>query len=140
MPPELHPFIELLRSDTRYKLEAYQFVREALVFAQDSLGYGRQPGEPPPAEGERHLTGQELCEALRVFALEQFGLMAPLVLGRWGIRSTSDVGEIVYNLIAAGLMKKSANDRREDFNNVYEFAEAFRPSSHVFRTSSASDE
>lgn len=139
MPKDVHPFVELLRNDTRYKPEAYQFVRESLVYAQEALGYGKTDAENPPPEGERHLTGQELCEALRVYALEQFGMMSLLVLHRWGIRSTSDIGSIVYNLIAAGLMKKSDSDRRQDFDNVYDFDNAFRATSQLFRSPSSVD-
>ena len=51
--------------------------------------------------------------------------MAQMVLNNWGIESTGDVGEIVYNLIRIGLMKKSDNDRREDFENVFDFEQAF---------------
>ncbi len=117
----------MLERDTRYSLEAYQFVRDALTYAQDELGMGQQStGEE---EGEKqvdaHLTGQQLCEAIRQLATEQFGLMARVVLGRWGVHSTSDFGEIVYNLIEIGMMKKSASDRREDFNDVFDFAQAF---------------
>ena len=74
---------------------------------------------------EHHLTGQELCEALRIFALNQFGLMSPVVLKNWGISSTGDFGEIVYNMIEAGLMKKSHGDRRCHFDDVYDFNTAF---------------
>ena len=118
-----HPLLELLERDDRFKLEAYQFVREALDYAQGALGMGVSkpigPGKEVPPEA--HLTGQELCNAIRQYAIEQYGYMAKLVLGSWGIRSTSDFGEIVYNLIGISLMKKSASDRREDFNNVYDF-------------------
>ena len=74
---------------------------------------------------ERHVTGQQLCEAIRLHALEQYGYMAKVVLNRWGVTSTSDFGEIVYNLIRLGWMKKSDSDRREDFDNCYDFSEAF---------------
>jgi uncharacterized repeat protein (TIGR04138 family) len=46
-------------------------------------------------------------------------------LRNWGVSRTGDFGDIVYNLIDIGLMKKSDNDRREDFDDVYDFAEAF---------------
>ncbi len=128
MPEHLHPIFRLIESDPRYKLEAYQFVRDALSYAQDVLGMGKpaavdEDGEPPP---DAHLTGQQLCEAIRQFALDQYGLMSIVVLANWGLHSTSDFGEIVYNLIKIGLMKKSDSDRREDFNAVFEFEEAFR--------------
>ncbi len=81
-----------------------------------------QVEDPPP---DAHLTGQQLCEAIRQLALEQFGLMARVVLHSWGVHVTGDFGEIVYNLIDIGLMKKSETDRREDFNDVFDFEEAF---------------
>lgn len=127
MSGQPHPIFQLLQRDPRYKLEAYQFVRDALAYAQDELGMGRpqaiREDEEPPADA--HLTGQQLSEAIRSLALEQFGLMARVVLDSWGIHSTADFGDIVYNLIDIGLMKKSATDRREDFNDVYDFEEAF---------------
>ena len=58
-------------------------------------------------EGERHITGQQLCEAIRKYALEQYGFMAKTVLNSWGVFSTGDFGEIVYNLIRIKHMKRS---------------------------------
>ncbi|NLF72465.1 MAG: hypothetical protein GX575_25805 [Candidatus Anammoximicrobium sp.] len=127
MPAEEHPLVQLLKRDQRYRLEAYQFVREGLDYAQRVLGMGisrsSRRGERPT--GESHLSGQELSEALRRFAIEQFGFMAKWVLNSWGIHSTSDFGELVYNMIAVNLMRKSETDRREDFDDVYDFDEAF---------------
>ena len=115
----IHPLGQLLKRDPRYKLDAYLFVLEALTFAQDSLGLGSEPPaedlEPSrgsedaavrprsrPAkqrrkQAERHLSGQQLCEAARQYALQQYGYLARTVLGTWGIRSTADLGEIVFN-------------------------------------------
>ncbi len=125
---------ELLHEDPRYKYEAYVFVFEALGFAQQVLGLG-EPAESVPFESEepeeesdepeRHVTGQELCEAVRQFALEQYGFMAKTVLGTWGLRTTGDIGEIVFNLIRIGKMRKTPHDHREDFEDVYDFDEAF---------------
>ena len=72
------------------------------------------------------MTGQELCEAIRRYALEQYGYMAKLVLGNWGLHTTGDFGEIVFNLIRIGRMRKTPHDRREDFDDVYDFDSAFR--------------
>ena len=58
---------------------------------------------------------------IRLYALEQYGLLAQSVLNSWGVFETSDFGEIVYNLIRIGRMKKSDDDRREDFDEVYAF-------------------
>lgn len=126
-------FAQLLRDDPRYAPAAYKFVREALEYAQTSLGMGQpKPTEPSPFDtaesnvertGDRHLTGQELCEAIRHYALDQFGYMAKCVLNSWGIRETGDFGEIVFNLIRIGSMCKTPDDRREDFDDVFDFDE-----------------
>lgn len=125
-----HPIHQMLKKDPRYKLEAYLFVREALAYAQEILRMGAPPEQEKPEfdpeTHESHLTGQQLCEAIRLYALEQFGLMAKVVLNTWGIKTTGDFGEIVYNLIAIKEMKKSPTDRREDFDDVYDFDEAFQ--------------
>ena len=84
---------------------------------------GEEETSSPARNAPKHLTGQELCEAIRLFAQEQFGLMAKCVLNSWGVHSTSDFGEIVYNLIKAGEMRKTPNDEREDFDDVYDFEE-----------------
>ena len=134
-PCMLDPAIaKLLEEDRRYPLEAYIFVFEALHYAQSVLGLGSEsPSAPSGSESEeeesgpqRHVTGQELCQAIRQFAVEQYGYMAQLVLGNWGLHATGDFGEIVFNLIRIGRMRKTPQDRREDFDNVYDFDSAFR--------------
>ncbi len=128
MSNERNPIPQLLKDDPRYCLEAYQFVRDGLQFAQEHLNMGSdQP--PVDADGdelEKHLTGQQLCEAIRQYAIDQYGYMAQTVLKNWGISQTGDFGNIVYNLIQVQLMKKSKHDRREDFDDVYSFDKAFR--------------
>jgi uncharacterized repeat protein (TIGR04138 family) len=123
----------VLKNDERYPLDAYLFVRDALAYAADVLQMGAPTlSEPPlelegtrPRHPERHLSGQQLCEAIRQYALCQYGYMARMVLAAWGITNTQDFGNIVYNMIAVGLMKKSPRDRRSDFQSVFDFATAF---------------
>ncbi|TWT38432.1 Minf_1886 family protein [Blastopirellula retiformator] len=141
-------FMRMLKDDPRFKLEAYQFVREALSFGQNQFElddediededldldeelildedeeFDDEDDDPSWHEQERHLTGQMLCEAIRNFALQQYGLMAKTVLNSWGVETTGHFGDIVYNLIDIGMMKKSPQDRREDFDDVYDFEEA----------------
>ena len=50
--------------------------------------------------------------------------MARVVFHLWGIDATGDVGEMVFNLIDAGLMSKTADDRRMDFVDAYDLDEA----------------
>jgi uncharacterized repeat protein (TIGR04138 family) len=125
---ELVPLAKLLVEDPRYKFEAYQFVGAGLEYAQDVLGMGkprrtrhrRREGARP----QRHVTGQELCWALRDLAHRQYGRMAKLVLASWGVHATRDFGAIVFNLIRIGKMSLSESDRIEDFDDVYDFEQA----------------
>ena len=121
------PLAEVLRRDRRYHRDAYIFVFEALRYAQQVLGLGRAAGDDDVEdEVERHVTGQQLCEAIRDYAIRQYGVLSKNVLNHWGVRSTGDFGEIVFNLIEAGHMKKTDADRREDFDRVFDFDEALR--------------
>ncbi len=127
MTSPLHAMRDLLAEDQRFKLDAYQFIREALQYAHEhvTLEPTKDPGTGRPTP--RHVTGQQLCEACRLYAIDQFGYLAKMVLADWGIHSTSDFGELVYNLIRIEQMRKSETDRREDFDDVYNFDDAFEP-------------
>ncbi|MEN6458752.1 MAG: Minf_1886 family protein [Thermoguttaceae bacterium] len=138
-----HPIARLLEEDHRYTLEAYVFIFESLRYAQDVLRMGDEcPTEPLPDEVEedetptgpqRHVTGQELCEAIRRYALDQYGYMAKTVLNSWGLHGTGDFGEIVFNLIRAKQMRKTPADTRVDFDNVYDFDVAFQQQFKITR-------
>jgi uncharacterized repeat protein (TIGR04138 family) len=140
-----HPIAELLRHDRRYRFDAYLFVFEALRFAQEKMGLGVDSAmersaverDDPDEEIERHVTGQQLCGAMRNYAHEQYGRLAKQVLNHWGITSTGDFGEIVFNLIEIGQMRKTPEDRREDFDDVFDFDEAFE---HGFQISAVDSE
>ena len=109
----------ILSRDMRYTRDAYTFVREALDFTQ-KLMVKENRGQI------RHVSGQELLEGIRQFALQQFGPMTVTVFEEWGIRHCRDFGEIVFNMVETGLLAKTEHDRRDDFQNGYDFSEAFR--------------
>jgi len=109
----------ILALDPRYPRDAYHFVREALEYTQRMVSKG-QRGRL------RHVTGQELLEGIRHYALEQFGPMALTVFDEWNIRSCRDFGEIVFNMVDAGILAKTEQDSRADFEKGYDFEEAFR--------------
>ncbi len=117
--PEERKLLDILERDPRYALGAYEFTREAVTYASDVVF----------ATGT-HVTGRELLEAIRQFARERFGLMAPDVLQGWGVRRTEDFGEIVFNLVDAKLLSKTAEDSKDDFRQVYSFDEAFDAASY----------
>ncbi|MCX6924308.1 MAG: hypothetical protein NT154_14005 [Verrucomicrobia bacterium] len=104
--------------DPRYHREAYEFVREALDYTQKTIG--------KDTRGHiRHVSGQELLAGIREYSLQQFGPMARTVLEEWGIRGCADIGEIVFNMIEVEWLAKTDKDSRADFQDGYDFEEAF---------------
>ena len=97
----------------RFHERGYQFVLEALTLVTQALD------EP------RHLTGKEVAEGVRKLALGRFGPMARTVLAYWGIRDTADVGRIVFAMVEQGILTANETDRREDFEDAFDFEEAF---------------
>jgi uncharacterized repeat protein (TIGR04138 family) len=110
---------KILAKDVRYQRDAYVFVREALDFSQKLIG--------KESRGTiRHITGQELLDGIRQFALQQFGPMAVTVFEEWGVKNCRDFGDIVFNMVEISLLAKTEKDTRDDFQNGSDFTEAFR--------------
>ncbi|HET7586435.1 MAG TPA: Minf_1886 family protein [Gemmatimonadaceae bacterium] len=99
--------------ETRFQEGAYLFVLAALEYCQMRL------------PERRHIAGRELALAYRDLALERYGVMARLVLEHWGVRSTADIGDVVFTLVELGLLISQPSDSRDDFVQVYDFDEAF---------------
>ena len=99
--------------ESRFDERAYLFVLSALEFCQQRL------------PERRHISGGELAHACRELALDRFGVMSKLVLEHWGIRSTADIGDVVFTLVDMQLLISQAHDSREDFANIFDFESAF---------------
>jgi uncharacterized repeat protein (TIGR04138 family) len=105
-------------SDPRYQRDAYVFLRDALDFTT------KQQKKVKGAT-VRHVTGPELLGGVRQYALKEFGPLVMTVFDNWGIHSCEDIGNMVFNLIGAGIFGKTEEDSIEDFKNVYDFEDAF---------------
>src|SRR5438045_7641354 len=108
----------IVKVDVRYHREAYIFLRDALDFTIKQKKKNKE-------NITNHVSGPELLDGVRRYALKEFGPMVVTVFDSWGIRSCEDVGNIVFNLIGAGVFGKTEEDSIADFRNVYDFAEAF---------------
>lgn len=106
---------EVRRRDRRFARHAYFFVLDALDYTMLRLGRDALTGE------ERHVGGKELLIGIQDYAFEQFGALAVLVFEQWGVRTSEDFGEIVFNLIDAGLLSRRPQDTRLDFAGGSEF-------------------
>jgi len=123
---------EVVREDGRYPLEAFGFLHDGLARAVKGV-YGEaaaaEQASDPQQRRPRHVTGRQLCEALREEGIERWGMLARTVLERWNVRETLDFGRMVYLLVENGLMQKTESDSLEDFRAVYDFESAFSPAS-----------
>src|ERR1041385_4902636 len=108
----------LVANDPRYQRDGYIFLRDALDFTTKQQ-------KKVKGVSVRHVSGPELLDGVRRYALKEFGPMVMTVFDSWGLRSCEDIGNIVFNLIGAGIFGKTEEDSIEDFKNVYDFGEAF---------------
>ena len=119
---------ELVRRDPRYPPEAYEFVFEAMSYANKRLRRVRAAGAPME---EEHVSVAEFFEGLRDLALRDFGLMAPTVFAQWGVRRTDDFGDIVFNLIGAGLLDPTTADDRGAFRDHFDLGDGLVSGYHI---------
>ena len=103
----------ILEKDARYMPEAYFFVLDGLDHTVRKL------------EQPRHVSGQELLDGMREYALKEYGPVSKRVLSEWGINECVDFGNIVFNLVGEGMLGKTEKDSIEDFMGGYDFHEAF---------------
>ncbi|MCC6580853.1 MAG: hypothetical protein IT440_10460 [Phycisphaeraceae bacterium] len=114
-----------IASKTRYHVGAFIFVQRGLDYTVRRI-HGEPSGKANEEENaSRHVSGQQLCQGLRDFAIEQYGLLARTVLRRWHIYRCEDFGHIVFAMIDAGMMRKTDQDNLDDFHGVFDFADAF---------------
>lgn len=103
----------VVQQDERYRIEAYVFIMHALDMA---VSRKVEKG---------HVSGEELLASVKDYGQHLFGPTAKMVFEHWGVNETADFGNIVFNLVGAGILKTSETDSPEDFAGVYDFDEVF---------------
>jgi len=104
---------KIVSEDPRFEPQAYYFIFETLEYTLSNLNT------------RRHVSGRELLDGTKQYALDVFGFLARTVFYEWGITSTEDIGELVFNLVSADLLMKNDADSMADFRDGYDFEEAF---------------
>lgn len=110
---------EIRARDPKYPHAAYALVREGLAYTARRLGKDRARGD------DRHMSGEQLSHGIRDYARERYGCCAAYLLPRLGVRTSDDIGAIVFRLIGAGVFGKSEDDSPEDFHNRFDFHAEF---------------
>ena len=102
---------EIRRTDGRFAPEAYGLIMDSLELAMHTIGF------------RRHISGEELLESLCDHAKSRYGMLAYTLLDKWGIKTTDDVGEAVFQLVEAHVLARQERDSREDFHDVFDLRE-----------------
>lgn len=107
-----------------------EFPPAAFEFVQRGLAYTvmrTHPNYESLDQDSRHVSGQQLALGLKAYAIKRYGHLAPAVLAHWGVHCTRDFGRIVYAMIELGILHKTPTDSIDDFNDVFDFQQAFMP-------------
>ncbi len=107
-----------MQRDPRFAAKSYHFLRDALDFTVQRI---EEQGDGEP----RHVSGRELLDGFRDYALNQFGPMAATVMREWGIKNGKNVGEMVFSLIEEQIFGKQPSDSLDDFTGYMSFKKAF---------------
>src|SRR5262245_38675880 len=119
---DFNEVVELIhKEDQRFDRKAYTFIRHGLDQTVKEL----RKTDAERTQRSQHVSGPELLDGLRAYALDQYGPLAKTVLNSWGINRCRDFGDIVFNLIEYNVFSKTENDRREDFSDIFDFEDAF---------------
>lgn len=105
--------LEELAGRSGRPLEAFLWVLQALEHTRRRL------------RREGHVSAQELLDGQRDLAIQKFGPMAFEVLSHWGLRSSADIGQVVFAMVEAGLLGKTDEDDLADFDTDTDFHAAF---------------
>ena len=119
---------EIAKKDGRYDPRALKFVFDALGTTVQRLRGRPQQTDEEDDEGEpvpHHISGAQLAQGVAGVAMDRWGRLAKMVLNGWGIKTTRDLGEIVYLMIRHEWMTAQETDRIEDFDGVFEFENLF---------------
>jgi uncharacterized repeat protein (TIGR04138 family) len=103
-------FADIVGKDSRYEARAYALLMDCVHYL------GKNGG---------HMSSADVMEEFKERALDQYGPMAYTVLDEWGLSSTEDIGEMMFNLVEFRRVRKDDDDRLDDFCGGYDFKEAF---------------
>ena len=104
-------FADIVAKDKRYDARAYALLMDVVNYLSGEEG--------------KHVPGEDVIDEFRDRALDQFGPLTYTVLTEWGLSSTEDIGEMMFNLVESKRIGRDENDSADAFASGYDFKEAF---------------
>lgn len=110
--------IERIASQNRgYEKGAFYYIAKAIESSHEKI--------KKKEKRKRHISGSELVEEIVNMAKEEYGYLAKTVFDEWGIKTTEDIGEIVFIMVKNGILSAQKSDSKDDFKNLFDFAKVF---------------
>lgn len=104
---------KILKLDLRYPEDAYRLIGNAITV---TLSDTRRI-----ENARRHVSASEIVATVAAIAFSEYGPLAQMVLNDWGLRANQDIGNIVYNLINAGIFQEGPGESITDFGRAESF-------------------
>lgn len=102
--------LKIIERDSRYAPPAYVFINDSVSFTIHKL----ERSELAP--GQRHISPLEVVNGVLEYASQEFGALSGKVMEYWNIRNGSDIGNIIFHMISAGILTASPEDTLEAFD------------------------
>ena len=102
---------EIQSRDGRFAAEAFGFLMDSMEYTLRTIGQ------------HRHVSAAELLQGLCDFARARYGVMSCTLLESWGVTTTGHIGDLVFHLVEASVLARREEDRREDFDDVFDLRE-----------------
>ena len=116
---------ELRRRRMQSVADSVRSTTDGVLFVSDAFSFAcRHAGL-----FKRHVGALQVCLAVRDWSMSYFNDAAEAkeLLAEWGIRSSEDVGRIIYALIEAGLARRSDDDSPDQFDGLFTLDNLFDP-------------
>lgn len=99
--------------DGRYHEGAFLSLRAGLDFAVELY----------VEKGSKHVHAHQLYDGYLRFVWMEYGCLTESLLNYWGVRSSKDLGEMVYLLIGIGVFGSNEKDTPRDFDGLTPISE-----------------
>ena len=136
-----HPFVACLpqHDDIRRYLRTKPYMKaaevsgcavDAVMFVYDAVrtaSWMRKQSGSVPASTPSQLSARQICDGFRAHAKWYFNDEAEArdLLNEWGLRSSEDVGKVIFAMIESGRLRASPGDLPSEFARIFTLENIF---------------
>ncbi len=99
----------LSRDGLHFQPEFYRYVYDTIVYTSRKENY------IDDKKANYHLSPKKICSLINNRLKAEFGELTEIVLKEWGVKSSRDIGIVVFQLADASCLKLWGNETLEEF-------------------------